>query len=320
MDKQWYQEKEQARTSLPFKITLWLVKNLPLPVVCVIAFPISFFYYLFSKRARTEILRFQMQMREFTGGHVPHKISVYKTVFSFSLCLIERFAGWLGKIDEEDIFYNDDDIDDYWDNLLAGQGCLLMCSHLGNMDLLRSLSTFSRAGVDHVVPVTVVMEINSSEKFNNVLKSVNQDYQLTALDPTDITPETIIQLQEKIARGEIVVVTGDRVSAHSANRFIRTKFLGKEANFPYGVFLMAALLECPSYFCFGLRDDPVMIRPINAVYMQKANTQFKDCPRKERDERIRAFCEEYVMQLEKYAMWFPNQWYNIFNFWAGDEK
>ncbi|WP_407396471.1 hypothetical protein [Treponema sp.] len=319
MDRQWFDEKEQVKTSFPLLLTLGLVKVLPLPVVSVIIFPVAFFYYLFSKRARTEIRRFQNQMRTFTGGHLPRKLSTYRTLFSFSLCLVERIAGWIGKIDEEDIFYNDDDIDDYWENLENGQGCLMLASHLGNVDLLRSLSTFSRAGVDKVVPVTVIMEIKSSEKFNKVLKSINPDYELTALDPTDITPETIISLQEKIKNGEIVVLTGDRISAHSTNRFIKTRFLGKEANFPYGVFLIAALLECPTYFCFGLRDEAVMLRPVNAVYMHRSDIDFTDCKRSERDERIKRLCENYVMMLEKYCMWFPNQWYNFFDFWSEAE-
>lgn len=319
MAKQWFNEKEQVRTKVPLLISLWLIKVFPLPVVSIIVFPISLFYYIFSKRARVEIKRFQNQMRTFTGGHVPHKLSVYRTIFSFSLCLVERIAGWIGKIDEEDIFYNDDDIDDYWDNLEKGQGCLMFISHLGNSDLIRSLSTFSRAGFERVVPVTVIMEINSSEKFNGILKSVNPDYELTAIDPTDITPETIISLQEKIQNGEIVVVAGDRISAHSTNRTIKTKFLGKDANFPYGSFLIAALLACPTYFCFGLRDEPVMLRPVNAVYMHRADIDFTDCKRSERDEKIRRLCESFVMTLEKYCMWFPNQWYNFFDFWTDGE-
>ena len=319
MSEQWYNEKEQVKTNIPLKITLWLVKVFPICIVSLIIYPVAFFFFLFSGRARKEIKRFQKQMRAFTGGHVPHRISVYKTLFSFSLCLVERIAGWIGKIDEEDIFYNDDDIDDYWDNLEKGQGCLMFISHLGNSDLLRSLSTFSKAGVDRVVPVTVIMEIKSAEKFNKALKSVNADYELTALDPTDITPDTIIMLQEKIKNGEIVVVAGDRVSAHSSNRFITTKFLGKNANFPYGVFLIASLLACPTYFCFGLRDYPVMLHPVNAVYMHRSDVDFSDCSRNERKEKISQLCEEYVMTLEKYCMWFPNQWYNFFDFWTGAE-
>lgn len=320
METQWYEQKEAVKTSMPIKLTLALVKALPLSVVSLIVFPVSFFYFIFSKKARDEVRRFQMQMKEFTGGHVPRKISIYRTIFSFSLYLLERLAGWVGKIQAGDIFFNDDDIGDYWKNLESGQGVMILASHLGNIDLLRSLSTMSRAGLDRVVPVTVIMEVKSAEKFNSVIKKVNPNYELTAIDPTDIGPDTIVLLQEKISRGEIVVAMGDRISAHSKNRFIRTKFLGREANFPYGVFLMASLLECPVYYCYGLRDCPIMVRPINAVYMERSFVDFKDCGKKERDEKIKMLCEEYVRQLEKYSMWFPNQWYNFFDFWNKAEQ
>lgn len=318
MSRQWYDEKEQVKTSAPLFFTLWLVKVMPRHVMGLIIFPVAFFYWMFSPRARKEIKRFQTQLKEYTGGHLPKKESVYRTIYSFSSYLVERISGWLGKIQAEDIFYNDDDIDDFWENLDRGQGCFIIGSHLGNLDLLRSLSTMCRAGVDRKVPVTVIMEIKSVEKFNAMLKKVNPDYELTALDPKDINPETIIDLQEKIKAGEIVVATGDRISAHSANRFIRKKFLGREASFPYGIFLMASLLECPVYFCFGLRDEPVMIDPVNAVYMHKADTEFSGCGRKEREARINQLCEEFVIHLERYCMWFPNQWYNFYDFWSDD--
>lgn len=315
MSKQWYEQKEAVKTSIPVKITYLMVKILPLPVVCLIIFPVSFFYYLFSSRARKEVERFQKQMQEFTGGHVPAKKSVYKTFYSFSLYLVERIAGWMGKIQPEDIFFNDDDIEDFWKNLDEGKGVMLLGSHIGNMDLLRSICSVSETGLDRKIPVTAIIETSSSEKFSEMMKSINDDYDFSVIDSKDIGPDTIVILQEKISRGEIVVCFADRVSAHSANRFIRTKFLGREANFPYGVFLMAALLECPVYFCYGLRDSPVMLRPVNAVYMERSGIDFCGCDRKEREEKIRKLCEEYVLHLEKYGMWFYNQWYNFYDFW-----
>ena len=62
-----------------------------------------------------------------------------------------------------------------------------------------------------------------------------------------------------------------------------------------------------------------MIRPVNAVYMHRSDIDFTDCRRSERDERVTQLCESYVMTLEKYCMWFPNQWYNFFDFWKEGE-
>ncbi len=323
MAKHWFEEEEQVKTNRPILFTLWLLKKLPNFLVNMIVIPVSFFFFLFSSLARRSVLDFQRRLRLYTNGESPKRISVYLSVLSFSLCVVERLAGWLGKIKESDILYNDDDINDYWQNLLNGKGAILIGSHLGNFDLLRSLSTFSRAGIKKEIPVTVLMEINSSEKFNQTLKKVNPKYELTALDPKDINIETVSLLQEKIQNGEIIAMTGDRTSSHSSrkSRYLRLPFLGSPVDFPYGIFLIAALLSsAPVYFVFGLREKTVMLKPKNRVYMKKSNIVFSDCRREERDKKVCELGKEFVDLLEKFCTKFPYQWYNFFDFWSLQEN
>jgi predicted LPLAT superfamily acyltransferase len=321
MTRHWSQEKESVRTNFPILLTLRLIRLLPVCVVNVIAIFVSFFFFLFSRRARIYALDFQRRMKNFSGGKIPKKLSAYKSVLSFSLCLVERISGWTGKIQEENLIFNDDDISDYWRNLAEGRGAFVIGSHLGDMDLLRSLATFSRAGVHREIPVTVIMEIKSDENFNATLKKINPKYEITALDPKDIGPETITILQEKIQRGEIVVATGDRTSAHSKGRIFRRKFLGSDAEFPSGIFLMALLLQTPqTYFMFALRQKTVMLNPKNSVHVHRAKTDFQNYRRKERDALAENLCGEFVSYLEKYSAEDPFQWYNFFDFWQSDFK
>lgn len=317
MPKHWSEEKEQVRTSFPILLMLKLIQILPCWTVNMIAFPVALFYFAFSRRARIHVLHFQRQLREFTHGAVPKKISIYRTILSFSICLIERVSGWLGKAGEDSILFSDDDIEDYWNSLKAGKGAFLIGSHLGNIDLLRSLAVCSKAGLKKEIPVTAIMEIKSGERFNATLKKVNPSYELTVIDPEDIGPETIPVFQEKIQRGEIIVATGDRTSISARNRFIRNSFLGKEAEFPYGVFLIASLLQIRElYFVFGLREKTAMLNPKNRVHIHKAKTVFQDCGRTERKQKIRELCGEFAELLEKYCKEKPYQWYNFFDFWA----
>ena len=312
----WFEEKEEVKTSAPILLTLRLVQLLPICIVNVIVFAVTFFFCVFSKRARNSALQFQRQLKQYTGGKIPKRISAYKTILSFGLCVVERISGWLGKVKASDVSYCDDDIEDFWQNLSAGRGAVLIGSHLGNIDLLRSLSTFSRAGVAKEIPVTVIMEIGSVENFNQTLKKINPKYELTALDPKDVGPDAIAQLQEKIQHGEIVVVTGDRTSSRNQERFLKIPFLGREAKFPYGIFLITALLETHQiYFVFALRNKTVMLNPKNRVYMQKSHVVFTDCPRSEREGKIKELAGEFVGLLEKFAVQFPHQWYNFFDFW-----
>ena len=129
---------------------------------------------------------------------------------------------------------------------------------------------------------------------------------------------TFYRIASVIGQGGLVVVAADRTSARVRTRFIRQKFLGKDADFPYGVFLMTALLKAPTYFVYGLRDKTCTLNPKNHMFVEKSNIDF-DCPRSERENRINELCAEYINSLEKKCLEFPYQWYNFYNFWLLQE-
>lgn len=313
----WSNQEESVKTNRPILLMLFLIKIFPNWIVNALVYPISFFFYLGASRARKEIRRFQKNLRDYTNGQFPKKLSEYKPIFSFSLCLVERIEGWVGKINEKNLIFQNDDFEEYKRLLVEEKkGVFVFGSHLGNLDLLRSLSTVCRVGVDTQIPVTVIMEIKTSENFSNTLKKINPDYEFTAIDPKDIGPETVIELQEKLSRGEVVVVTGDRTSAHSRNRFIRKDFLGKKANFPYGVFLLAALVHAPVFYIFGARKNLNALCPKNNVHVEKSEIEFsEEDDRKTRNKKMEDLCQEFVSKLEKFACMYPYQWYNFFDFW-----
>ena len=121
--------------------------------------------------ARKAAVQYQKQLREFTGRKIPPHISSYRQMLSFSLCVIEKMEGWLGKIKFDRIQYQNDDITDILDQLKAGKGALLITSHLGNMELLRSLSDYNEQLVGREVPVYVVMDMKVNNNFTETLKS-----------------------------------------------------------------------------------------------------------------------------------------------------
>ena len=310
----WADEKEVVSTNKPIKLALNLISHLPAWSVFILVFPVSFFYLIASKRARHECRIYQKQLREFSNGSVPKRISPYAQIVSFSLCILEKMMGWLGRIDYSKLIKHDDDLQDLINLLDSGKGAVLIGSHLGNIELLRSLSCFNETGVSRNVPVTTIMELKATEQFNNTLKEINPGVEFNVIDPSDIGPDTICTLQESIQNGGLVVVAADRTSARARTRVIREKFLGKEADFPYGVFLMTALLKSPTYFVYGLRSRTYTLNPKNHMYVEKAKTTF-DCPRSERENNIKNLCKEYIRSLEQKCMEFPYQWYNFFNFW-----
>ena len=63
----WAQEKEVVSSNRPLMFTFALVKHLPEPLVLSFAYPVAFFYYLTSKRARSVARLYQQNLKAYTG-------------------------------------------------------------------------------------------------------------------------------------------------------------------------------------------------------------------------------------------------------------
>jgi predicted LPLAT superfamily acyltransferase len=222
----------------------------------------------------------------------------------------------------ERIRFQDDDITNLIDNLEKGQGALLICSHLGNAELLRGLACFNRTGVSREVPVTSIIDINVTSNFNKTINELNSASGFRTINANSIGPETILILQERLKNGELVVIAGDRTSANSANaknRFLMIPFLGKDAPFPYGTFLIESLLDVPSYAVFALRQKDVSFSSLFDLHVHKIPVDFHledGISRKDRVARIEEAAHFFAAYLEHYCKKYPYQWFNFFDFWA----
>ena len=319
MTLHWADEQEAIKTNKPLVFLLNIIKFMPRWFSYIIVFPVSFFFFIFSKRARNEAKYYQNVLREYTNGEVPKRISAYKQVFSFAMCIVEKLDGWLGRFDYDKLIKHDDDLPVILKQLDEGKGAFIIGSHLGNMELLRSISSLNSSGVKRHVDVTAIMEMNSTEQFNNILKTVDPNVQMNLIDAKNIGPETICLIEDKINEGGMVFIAADRTSASARTRVLTHKFLGKEAEFPYGVFMMASLLKVPTYYIFGMRDKTITLLPKQHIYVEKSNVDF-NCARNERESRINDLCLEYISKLEKYVKMYPYQWYNFHNFWLLQNK
>lgn len=316
----WSDSQEVVSTSRPLKFTLLLIKFLPAFLVHLIVIPVSFFFFLCAKSARKHVENFQKQMWIYTNGETPEKMNPYLTILSFALSVVEKMEGWLGKIKYENLIRHDDDLQELISRLESGRGAFLIGSHLGNIELMRSLSSFCETGVSKKISVTTIMSMKVTSQFNNTLKEINPEVVTNVIDPDSIGPETIFALQNEVENGGLVVITGDRTSAHGGKHTIKHEFLGRDAEFPYGVFLIATLLKAPVYFVFGLRTKSAALFPKNGLFVEKSKIDLSECTGRAARARIPELCGEYVATLEKYCIKYPYQWYNFFDFWQTEKE
>ena len=318
-DLHWADEAEAIRSNKPLKLLLFMLKAMPAFLVHAVCYPVAFFYLIFSPHARKDALDYQKQLKEFSGGKVPLIVSPYRQILNFSLCVLEKMEGWLGKVKFSRISYQNDDIQELLERLRRGESAFLITSHLGNMELMRSLQEYNTQLCGREVPVVIIMNMSVSAQFTQTLKELNPHFSMNVVDADNIGPDSMIYLQEEAEKGALIVVAADRTSAQNRNKVIMKPFLGKSAPFPYGVFLITALMKLPLYYMFGMRSHLSIFNPKYNVHIEKSNVDF-NCPRSEREKQIENCCGEFVSKLEKFCMMYPYQWYNFFNFWNQVEE
>ena len=240
------------------------------------------------------------------------RLGTLRHIISFSLFLVEKIQSWGGTFSLADVCFQDDDITELAKQLETGKGAFILFSHLGNAMPLLALMNQKQAGVSRKIRVTVIVDMKVNAHFTRMLSELDQQSGLDIIAADEIGFNTAALLEERIAAGDLVLVTGDRTSADGKTTMI--PFLGKEAPFPFGVFYLAALTNAPIFYLFGLRQKDLCVKPKYIVHLHKSPLSF-DCSRKERTRRCSLLVESYAALLEKYCKEQPFQWYNFYDFW-----
>lgn len=189
-------------------------------------------------------------------------------------------------------------------NMQAQRGGLLICAHLGNLELCRVLSRQHRE-----LKITVLVHTKHARAFNRLLAQLDPDSQLNLMQVSEMTPATAMLLAEKVGRGEFVAIAGDRIPVSPVPRVAHASFLGKSAAFPIGPYVLASLLECPAYLLFS-----IMKNGRSECHFELFRESIH-LPRKNRDQVLHELAAAYAARLEFFCLKAPLQWFNFYDFW-----
>ena len=112
-----------------------------------------------------------------------------------------------------------------------------------------------------------------------------------------------------IERGDWVAIAGDRTPVRGDERISTAPFLGHDAPFPQGPYILAHLLECPVYLMFCIRQNGVY-----RLYFEMFAERIK-LPRRDKQAAIEEWAARYANRLEYFCLIDPYQWYNFYDFW-----
>ncbi|MCL1138046.1 glycosyltransferase family 2 protein [Shewanella pneumatophori] len=277
-----------------------------------IMYPVIVYFFITGSTARAASLQFLEHVKQQQPDHPQLSDPLswrdsLKHFFAFGNAALDRIDAWCDRIKLEQVDFPNREM--LANELAAGNGAVLLVSHLGNLELCRAISIHQRK-----VKVNVMVLTENAENFNRVLKQLNPDSALNLIQVTELGPSTSMLLQQKIENGELVVIAGDRTSSQTAGRVIYQDFLGEQAPFPQGPFILAGLLDCPVYTMFCLRQNGRY-----HVHLEHFADSLKGT-RAGRAERIDQAVNEFSTRLARHALSEPLQWFNFYDFWRKDEQ
>ncbi len=298
----WAGQRERG-SFLLMKFTASAVRLLGRRLLSPLLYAIVLYFFLFGRQARQSIWQYQANLAAWSGHRElqPTRHSVFRQFMAFADSLLDKLDIWNGKLGLEQITL----VDPHGLRQQLhrqGRGQMLVGAHLGNLEVCRAL-----AELGEKVQMNVLVHTKHAEQFNRLLGEAGASH-LRLIQVSELDAAIMLQLSERLERGEWLAIAGDRVPLHGG-RNVTVNFLGQPAAFPQGPWLLAGLLQCPVNLLNCLKIDgryQVILEPF------AARIQWK---RSEREAVIRDWTQRYADHLGARCLDAPLQWFNFYPFW-----
>ncbi|HKI73299.1 MAG TPA: glycosyl transferase [Pseudomonadales bacterium] len=270
-------------------------------------FPVMVYYYLFRVEARNASKQYLRHVAEFLPSARQSKLSSFRHFMAFGEMLLDKLLAWMGKITRRDVVFETPDVISEFESNRAGG--VIIVSHLGNFEVCSALAS----DLPHL-KLTVLLYTRHAEKFNQVLSQFGGKAEVEVMQVTEISPVTAMLLAQRVRAGEYIVIAGDRTPPSGGGRVTSAHFLGRNASFPQGPFILAGLLKCPVYLMFCLK-----LQGQYHLYIEHFASRLKMDNRASRQKALEEAVRKYARRLEHYCVMAPLQWFNFFPYWTDTE-
>lgn len=267
------------------KVTvLYPVLPLVVPVYCVV-----------NHKAFGCIFRYFKEIHHFSGWK-----SFWKTVGNhllFGQVVLDRFAVLAGNTEQFRFEIENEAV--IRELLDRPGGFIIAGAHIGNYELAGHCIRQDNKRINAVIyggEGAMLMQRRSNSFSRNNIRLVTVEEDLSHL----------FIIKEALEKGEIVTILCDRI--WGSNKTLTVSFLGQDAKFPLGSFLLAAQLEVP---VISIINTKVRGRLYHSIIQPLASPD-RTLPIRKQSEQIAA---SYAQALENVLRQHPEQWFNYFDFW-----
>lgn len=308
-DAAWTEASERG-SDLSLRFIVWTIRRLGRAPIKILLAPIAVYFCLFAPAARRASRDYLQQLDRFRD-RPPRPVGwrdFYRHVYCFADILLDRFAIWGGYADRFDVELHGRE--HMQPMVSAGTGAFLIGAHFGSFDILRLIAR------EADIPVNVIMYTGNAEKVNAAFEALDPESKVRVIDIDPNSARAAFEIRGCVARGEFVAILGDRLPLGGRTpRVSRVSFLGREAAFAQGPFLIAMALRIPIISAIAIKTGP------NAydAFLETIATG-EPVPPRDRQRVLDEGIQRFAKLLGDYCQRAPLQWFNFYDFWGGAER
>ncbi|AFL74200.1 lipid A biosynthesis acyltransferase [Thiocystis violascens] len=297
----WSSQRERSTRSA-VRLILWIALHLGRAPARTLLYPITAYFLLKARPQRRASRRFLTRVL----GRPARMTEVARHIHCFAATILDRVYLLAGRRELLDIHLHQPEL--VTDRVAAGQGFLLLGSHLGSFELLRALAIEEAR-----MPLKILMYPAHNPVITELLHALNPTIagSVISLD----SPKPLLAVKESLDAGYAVGLLGDRRMPDEPA--VICDFLGRRASFPSGPLSLAALTGVPVILPFGIyrggnRYDVYFERFAERVELDRHD-------RARRESQLQDWVRRYADRLAHHARAAPFNWFNFYDFWEDED-
>ena len=263
-----------------------------------VLYPVVLFYVFVAGAGRKGSLLYQDRLFGPSTGPLQRFLRAYRHFLQFARTLVDNML--LGSRGPGVFTCTHEGLEHLETASEQKKGAVLLTAHLGNWQLACGLLEGRLKA-----RIALVAYKGEEEKLARYLEGATTLKPL--IIPVGDSDMASLSILHALRDGEMVAMQGDRPVD---SRVVRVPFLGVEAPFAVGPFIVAALSGAPLISTFNVQVGPTSYRFIADPPRRYAFDRSRD-----RNAQMREWVEDYARRLEALVREYPYQWFNFFDFW-----
>ena len=282
------------------KFFFYFLKYAGLRFCYFLLYPVVFFYFIVSPEKRNSYRFFRYRLN---FSRTKSIVSVYRNFYALGESLIDKLAlfSGLGK----GFTYQHDGEEHFIAEREKKEGGILISAHIGNWQIAGQL--FKK----YTLKYSILMHQGEKAQLQKFMNRVEKERDFKVIEvKSETDPGILLEMKDIMEKKEWLVMHADRFMGDA--KVFSLEFLGQQARFPAGPFIIASRLAKKVVFAFTVK-----IKWNQYLFIALPPIEINENDRRSNASAVALqLANEFVKSMEEIVKKYPFQWFNFYDFWA----